>query len=68
MLKVKKLKDLSKVELEKQLVELRKEMMRYNAQISTGTPPENPGKVRNVKRTIARIYTILKDKQEGNTK
>lgn len=43
-------------------------MMKYNAQISTGTPPENPGKVRNVKRTIARINTLLKEKPEEKEK
>ncbi len=68
MLRVKKLTDLNKEELEKQLEELRKEMMKYRAQISTGTPTENPGRVRAVKRTIARIITILKNKPEVKKK
>ena len=68
MLRIKKLKDLSKEDLEKQLVELRKEMMKYRSQISTGTPPENPGKVGNVKKTIARIKTIIKTKPEVKSK
>ena len=64
MLRVKKLQDLNKEDLEKQLKEIARELMRLNAQISTGTPPENPGRVRNIKRNIARIKTILKIKQE----
>ena len=68
MLRVKKLTDLNKEELEKQLDELMIEMMKYRAQISTGTPTENPGRVRAVKRTIARIITILKNKPEVKKK
>lgn len=46
-------------QLKERLNELRKEMIKINAQLSTHTPPENPGRVRTVKKTIARIYTRL---------
>tara|TARA_Y100000310_G_scaffold345610_1_gene467276 strand:- start:590 stop:802 length:213 start_codon:yes stop_codon:yes gene_type:complete len=52
--------DLAKMEkkdLEKQLTELRKELIKVNAQIATGTVPENPGDVKNIKKNIARILT-----------
>lgn len=51
--------------LNEKLVELKKELMKYNAQRSSGTPPENPGKVREVRKTIARIYTKLSQKKEA---
>lgn len=62
-MKLRELRQLDKKELEKRLEELRKELMKYNAQISTSTPPENPGNVRKIKRTIAKIITISKEKQ-----
>ena len=46
-------------QLESKLVELKKELIKINAQISTGTPPQNPGGVREIKKTIARILTRL---------
>ena len=65
MLKVKKLQDLNKEDLEKQLVELKKELMRLNAQISTGTPPENPGMIRMARKSIATIHTYLTQKKKA---
>jgi large subunit ribosomal protein L29 len=62
--KVKELREMSKENLEKRLEELKKDLMKFRSQISTGTPPENPGQVGNVRKTIARIHTILKSKKE----
>lgn len=64
MKKVEDLKKLSKEDMEKRLEELRKALMKANTQISTGTPPENPGQVRAVKRNIARLITFIKEKPE----
>ena len=58
--------DLAKMEkkdLEKQLTELRKELIKVNAQIATGTVPENPGDVKNIKKNIARILTKFNSKK-----
>lgn len=57
------LKQKSNEELNKNLIELRKDLMKLNAQRSTGTVPENPGNIKKFRRTIARIYTILNKKQ-----
>lgn len=51
--------------LNDKLVELKKELMKYNSQRSSGTPPENPGRVKEVRKTIARIYTKLSQKKEA---
>lgn len=64
MRKVKEISELGKEDLEQKLEDLRKDLMKFRAQISTGTPPENPGQVKNVKRNIARIKTFLKNKKE----
>jgi len=44
--------------LEDKLRELNREMIKINAQISMGTVPENPGKIKEIRRTIARIKTL----------
>ncbi len=41
------------------LSELRKELIKINAQRSSKTLPENPGRVKEVRRTIARLLTRL---------
>ncbi len=56
-LKKSDLEKMEKKDLEKQLTELRKELIKVNAQIATGTVPENPGNVKNIKKNIARILT-----------
>jgi len=64
------LRKMNDKELESKLVELRKSLIKMNAQVASGTVPENPGDVRNVKKTIARIHTIRtqKTKEASKTK
>ena len=51
-------------QLEEKKIELQKEMIKINAQLSTKTTPENPGRIKAVKKTIARINTLLTQKKE----
>lgn len=53
--------------LETKLIDLKKELVKINIQISTGTLPENPGRVKEIKKTIARIYPLLKKSQIPKT-
>ena len=59
-------KQLNETQLGEKLSDLKKELMKIKTQISTGTVPENPGRVSEVKKTIARIITVLslKNKQK----
>jgi len=59
-MKRKEIKAASKEELESKLQELKKELMKQNAQIRIGTTPTNPGKVKQMKKMIAKIITQLK--------
>lgn len=61
-MKVKDLASKSKEELESQLVELRKELIKLNAQVATGTNLKSPGQISKLKKNIAKILTILKTK------
>ena len=57
-MKAKELKVMNEQDLENKLVELKKELMKINSQIAIGTVPKNPGKSREIKRAIARIFTV----------
>lgn len=60
---MKELKALSEDALKSRVAELRKELMKYNAQVAIGTIPKNPGAIRRSKRMIARIFTIINSRR-----
>ena len=62
------LKVLNKTEAKAKIMELKKELMKLKAQVSRGTPPENPGKIRVIKKNIARILTYQNQKITGGNK
>ena len=43
--------------------DLKKELIKLNAQVATGTRPENPGRIREIKRTIAKLLTKKNTKE-----
>lgn len=61
--KIKELRGLSENELNKRLEELRKELIKLNAQVGTGTTPKSPGLIKNTKKSIAMILTLLRKKE-----
>jgi len=67
VLRSKDIRKMGSVELEKKKGEIRTELMKLKAQRSAGSAPENPGRIRALKRTIARIITI-KNQMEVVTK
>ena len=64
-MKTKDLVSMSKEELNSKLIELKKELIKHNAQIATGTTPKSPGQVKEIKKTIAKILTIANEKTEA---
>ncbi len=67
-MKAKELKAMNEIDLENKSIELKKELMKVNSQIAIGTLPKSPGKVKEMKRTIAKILTIRRIKQQGGIK
>jgi len=63
ILKAKEAKKLNEEELEKRIQELKKELMKLKSEASGGSQAENPGRIRAIKRTIARLLTIKKEKE-----
>lgn len=49
-------------ELQQRLDELRRELIKLNAQVATGTVPKNPGQIRQTRRTVARIRTVQRQR------
>ena len=62
-MKAKELKALPKEELEEKLLKLKEELAKERASVASGTRPEKPKKIRNLKKDIARILTILKERE-----
>lgn len=61
-MKANKMRDMSVNELEQKLVELKGELFNLRFQMATGQL-ENPMRVRDVKKSIARIKTILRERE-----
>ena len=59
---------MSKGEIQERMKELRKELIKLNSQRSTGTTPEKPGRIKQLKKTIAKMLTELKSKENEETK
>ena len=65
---------MNEFDLDNKLIELKKELMKLNSQIAIGTVPKSPGKVKEIKRTIAKILSVNNEKitnkkqQKGGSK
>lgn len=56
------LRDESEDELRQQLQDLEKELVKERGQIEVGGFAENPGEIGEMKKSIARIKTVLNEK------
>jgi large subunit ribosomal protein L29 len=63
-MKIKDARKLKGTELDKKLTEANTELIILQGQANTGTPPKNPGQIKKLKRTIARIQTLKNEKKE----
>jgi large subunit ribosomal protein L29 len=59
----KEFKNMGKADLQKKLVDLKKELIKENAQIAVGTTPKSPGQVKQMKKAIATIIQLLQNKE-----
>ena len=62
MKRVKELRKMDEKELDKKLSELRLELMKERGNVEMGRPVKNPGRIRNIRRDIARILTIKRER------
>ena len=54
--------------MKEKLNELKKELIKINSQRAIGTIPEKPGRIKEIRRTIARINTNLYMKRQTGGK
>ena len=58
ILRTKDIANMTPNERQEKLEDLRKELMKLKSQIAMGSLPESPGRVKEIRRTIARILTM----------
>ncbi|MCR4368427.1 MAG: 50S ribosomal protein L29 [archaeon] len=63
--KLAQLRDNSVEELESKIVDLKNVLSKERATIASGTRAEKPAKIRNTRREIARILTLIGEKNRG---
>ena len=63
ILRMSQIREMSPREREKKLEELRVELSQQRVLIAGGGSIENPGKTREIRRAIARILTVMREKE-----
>ncbi len=58
IIRAKDARKMSSKEIDSKIEELRKEVLKLNSQISAGATPENAGRIREIRKTIARLMFI----------
>lgn len=64
ILKTKQIREMKPDDLTKRLSELKLELLKEHGNVKMGRPIKNPGKIRVLKKTIARMATIEHQKKE----
>lgn len=64
IVKKSEIEGMSVTDLKKKIEEIRKDLMKENAQVARGTSLKSPGQMRAYKRTIARMLTLIKQKEK----
>lgn len=59
--------EMSEEEMDDHISELRGNLMKIRGGLASGGIPEDVGKTREIRRTIARILTIKQEKRKKNT-
>jgi len=65
ILRVSEIRKMSNEEREKRLTELRAELARMRTMVKAGGAVDNPSRIRELKRTIARILTVINEERKG---
>ncbi|MEM1507466.1 MAG: 50S ribosomal protein L29 [Candidatus Bathyarchaeia archaeon] len=66
ILRVKEIRRMTREERERRLNELRAELARLRTMVKAGGAIEKPARIREIKRTIARILTVNNEEDRGS--
>jgi len=61
ILKIKQIREMKSEELNKKLSELRLDLAKELGNVKMGRPIKNPGRIKELKKTIARLLTIQRE-------
>jgi len=61
ILRVDEIRTMNNIEKQEELDKLKLELIRERAISSAGGAPDNPGRIKEIRKTIARIKTIQKE-------
>ncbi|MHA1872847.1 MAG: 50S ribosomal protein L29 [Candidatus Heimdallarchaeaceae archaeon] len=64
-MKIKEIRKLSEEQQEKKLKELKLELLKERGNIEMGGNVKNPGRIREIRKSIARILTIKKERERN---
>ena len=64
-MKIKEIRKLNEEEQEKKLKELKLELLKERGNIEMGGNVKNPGRIREIRKSIARILTIKKERERN---
>ncbi|MCD6410836.1 MAG: 50S ribosomal protein L29 [Thermoplasmata archaeon] len=62
-MKIREIREMTPEEREKKLRELREELMHERGVSAMGGSPPSPGRMRKLRRTIARLLTIINEER-----
>jgi len=65
ILRVSEIRKMSDEERKKRLTELRAELVRTRTMVEAGGALDNPSRIRELKRAIARILTVMNEERRG---
>jgi large subunit ribosomal protein L29 len=68
ILRIKEIRDMPPEERTKKLGELRTEILRLRTMVRAGGTIENPARIRELRKTIARVLTIEREQELGLVK
>ena len=63
ILRSEEIRDMSNEETDDKIFELRSELLSERSKIAAGGVADNPGRIKEIRRTIARILTIKKENE-----
>ena len=66
ILRSKEIWEMEYEEIQEKLLELKSELSKNVSKSAASGVVENPGNIRELKRTIARVLTIMKEKEKEN--
>ncbi len=64
-MKIKEIRKLKDQDFDKKAFELKTELSKLQGQAATSTPPKNPGQIKQIKRTLAKMLTVQREKELG---